>query len=45
MQSWHVDKPVHRGVFSTLIAASVVEISHWLRKVCCPEAAVSRFGY
>ncbi|XP_025147741.1 condensin-2 complex subunit G2 isoform X3 [Bubalus kerabau] len=33
VQSWHVDKPVHRGVFSTLIAASVVEISHWLRKV------------
>uniref|UniRef100_A0A4W2G5Z9 Condensin-2 complex subunit G2 n=1 Tax=Bos indicus x Bos taurus TaxID=30522 RepID=A0A4W2G5Z9_BOBOX len=37
VQSWHVDKPVHRGVFSTLIAASVVEISHWLRKVSDTE--------
>nr|XP_030710232.1 condensin-2 complex subunit G2 isoform X6 [Globicephala melas] len=33
VQSWHVDTPVHRGVLSTLIAASVVEISHRLRKV------------
>nr|XP_020741838.1 condensin-2 complex subunit G2 isoform X3 [Odocoileus virginianus texanus] len=33
VQCWHVDTPVHRGVFSTLIAASVVEISHQLRKV------------
>ncbi|NIG57993.1 condensin-2 complex subunit G2-like [Pontoporia blainvillei] len=32
VQSWHVDTPVHRGVLSTLIAASVVEISHQLRK-------------
>lgn len=45
VQSWHVDTPVHRGVFSTLTAASVVEISHWLRKVRCPEAAVSCFGH
>lgn len=37
VQSWHVDTPVHRGVFSTLIAASVVEISHWLRKVSDAE--------
>ncbi|XP_057160380.1 condensin-2 complex subunit G2 isoform X2 [Ursus arctos] len=33
VQSWHVDTPVHRGVLSTVIAASVVEISHQLRKV------------
>uniref|UniRef100_A0A9L0R206 Condensin-2 complex subunit G2 n=1 Tax=Equus caballus TaxID=9796 RepID=A0A9L0R206_HORSE len=33
VQSWHVGSPVHRGVLSTLIAASVVEISHRLRKV------------
>ncbi|XP_036103386.1 condensin-2 complex subunit G2 isoform X2 [Molossus molossus] len=33
VQSWHVDTPVHRSVLSTLIAASVVEISHRLRKV------------
>ncbi|XP_058390207.1 condensin-2 complex subunit G2 isoform X1 [Diceros bicornis minor] len=33
VQSWHVDTPVHRGVLSTLIAVSVVEISHRLRKV------------
>ncbi|XP_060052856.1 condensin-2 complex subunit G2 isoform X2 [Erinaceus europaeus] len=33
VQSWHTDTPVHRGVLSTLIAASVVEISHRLRKV------------
>ncbi|XP_019514660.1 PREDICTED: condensin-2 complex subunit G2 isoform X1 [Hipposideros armiger] len=33
VQSWHADTPVHRGVLSTLIAASVVEISHRLRKV------------
>ncbi|OWK06325.1 NCAPG2 [Cervus elaphus hippelaphus] len=33
VQCWHVDTPVHHGVFSTLIAASVVEISHELRKV------------
>uniref|UniRef100_A0A8C2PA04 Condensin-2 complex subunit G2 n=1 Tax=Capra hircus TaxID=9925 RepID=A0A8C2PA04_CAPHI len=44
VQSWHVDTPVHRGVFSTLIAASVVEISHWLRKVRCLEAAVCLIG-
>ncbi|KAB1276627.1 Condensin-2 complex subunit G2 [Camelus dromedarius] len=35
VQSWHMDTPVHRGVFSTLIAASVVEMSHRLRKVKC----------
>ncbi|GAB5568976.1 condensin-2 complex subunit G2 isoform X1 [Prionailurus iriomotensis] len=33
VQSWHADTPVHRGVLSTVIAASVVEISHRLRKV------------
>ncbi|KAF4020512.1 hypothetical protein G4228_012194 [Cervus hanglu yarkandensis] len=33
VRCWHVDTPVHHGVFSTLIAASVVEISHELRKV------------
>ncbi|XP_059567286.1 condensin-2 complex subunit G2 isoform X1 [Myotis daubentonii] len=33
VQSWHVGTPVHRGVLSTLMAASVVEISHQLRKV------------
>ncbi|XP_027430245.2 condensin-2 complex subunit G2 isoform X2 [Zalophus californianus] len=33
IQSWHVDTPVHRGMLSTVIAASVVEISHQLRKV------------
>ncbi|KAG8506100.1 Condensin-2 complex subunit G2 [Galemys pyrenaicus] len=33
VQAWHVDSPVHRGVLSTLVAASVVEISHRLRKV------------
>ncbi|XP_057587842.1 condensin-2 complex subunit G2 isoform X2 [Hippopotamus amphibius kiboko] len=32
VQSRHVDTPVHRGVLSTLIAVSVVEISHRLRK-------------
>ncbi|XP_034885655.1 condensin-2 complex subunit G2 isoform X2 [Mirounga leonina] len=33
VQSWHMDTPVHRGMLSTVIAASVVEISHQLRKV------------
>lgn len=33
VQSCHLDMPVHRGVLSTLIAVSVVEISHQLRKV------------
>lgn len=33
VQSWHVDTPVHHGVLSTLMAASIVEISHRLRKV------------
>nr|XP_019598083.1 PREDICTED: condensin-2 complex subunit G2 isoform X2 [Rhinolophus sinicus] len=33
VQSWHTDTPVHRDMLSTLIAASVVEISHRLRKV------------
>lgn len=37
VQSWHVGTPVHRGVLSTLIAASVVEISHQLRKVSDAE--------
>uniref|UniRef100_A0A8P0NVJ2 Non-SMC condensin II complex subunit G2 n=1 Tax=Canis lupus familiaris TaxID=9615 RepID=A0A8P0NVJ2_CANLF len=33
VQSWHMDTPVHRGMLSTVIAASVVEISHQLRKI------------
>ncbi|ELK19041.1 Condensin-2 complex subunit G2 [Pteropus alecto] len=33
VQSWHEDTPLHRSVLSILIAASVVEISHQLRKV------------
>ncbi|XP_054989833.1 condensin-2 complex subunit G2 isoform X1 [Sorex araneus] len=33
VQAWHFDTPVHRGVMSTLIAASVVEITHRLRKI------------
>lgn len=33
VQSCHLDMPVHRGVLSTLIAVSVVEISHQLRKI------------
>ncbi|XP_016016454.2 condensin-2 complex subunit G2 isoform X1 [Rousettus aegyptiacus] len=33
VQSWHEDTPLHRSVLSILIAASVVEISHRLRKV------------
>ncbi|XP_066241784.1 condensin-2 complex subunit G2 isoform X1 [Saccopteryx leptura] len=33
VQSWHEDTPVHHGVLSTLLAASVVEISHQLRKI------------
>lgn len=37
VQSWHPGTPVHRGVLSTLIAASVVEISHWLQKVSDTE--------
>ncbi|XP_072820142.1 condensin-2 complex subunit G2 isoform X1 [Vicugna pacos] len=37
VQSWHMDTPIHRGVFSTLIAASVVEMSHRLRKVSDTE--------
>uniref|UniRef100_A0A452QMF3 Condensin-2 complex subunit G2 n=1 Tax=Ursus americanus TaxID=9643 RepID=A0A452QMF3_URSAM len=43
VQSWHVDTPVHRGVLSTVIAASVVEISHQLRKVRSvrPETTMS----
>ena len=45
VQSWHADTPVHRGVLSTVIAASVVEISHRLRKVKSvdPETLVSAF--
>lgn len=45
VQSWHADTPVHRGVLSTVIAASVVEISHRLRKVMSvdPETLVSAF--
>uniref|UniRef100_A0A673TSS0 Condensin-2 complex subunit G2 n=1 Tax=Suricata suricatta TaxID=37032 RepID=A0A673TSS0_SURSU len=37
VQSWHADTPVHRGVLSTVIAASVVEMSHRLRKVSDTE--------
>ncbi|KAI5775111.1 NCAPG2 [Gulo gulo luscus] len=37
VQSWHLDTPVHRGVLSTVIAASVVEIGHQLRKVSNTE--------
>uniref|UniRef100_A0A8C3YKU7 Condensin-2 complex subunit G2 n=1 Tax=Catagonus wagneri TaxID=51154 RepID=A0A8C3YKU7_9CETA len=37
VQSWHPGTPVHRGVLSTLIAASVVEISHRLQKVSDTE--------
>ncbi|XP_044102869.1 condensin-2 complex subunit G2 isoform X2 [Neovison vison] len=37
VQSWHLDTPMHRGVLSTVIAASVVEIGHQLRKVSNTE--------
>ncbi|XP_045877162.1 condensin-2 complex subunit G2 isoform X3 [Meles meles] len=37
VQSWHLDTPVHRGMLSTIIAASVVEIGHQLRKVSNTE--------
>ncbi|KAI5153877.1 Condensin-2 Complex Subunit G2 [Manis pentadactyla] len=37
VQTWHMDTPVHRGVLSTVIAASVVEISHRLQKVSDAE--------
>ncbi|KAK2499661.1 hypothetical protein MC885_008957 [Smutsia gigantea] len=37
VQTWHMDTPVHRGMLSTVIAASVVEISHQLQKVSDAE--------